>query len=169
VIDMTKFLLTLAACACAASAQTKIAGKGKCNPKPDAQQAIEVGDRANHNLVIVKQSCVWTEPMEMAGLKTKSYYAVVSSDAMGDKGADRGYVIVTMENGDKAFVKFQGSSMSKNGAPDTDEGTWSYTGGTGKLKGLKGKGTYKGKMVAADNFEDTIEGEYSLPAATAKK
>jgi hypothetical protein len=57
--------------------------------------------------------------------------------------------------------------MGKEG-PESDEGTWSYAGGTGKFRGLKGKGTYKGKMEA-DGFVDTIEGEYTVGAATAKK
>ncbi len=161
-----KRLVTIGLClAAAAAAQTKISGTGKCG-KPEAQQAIEVGDRPGHMLVIVKQTCTWTTPIEMAGVKAKSYTAAIASDATGQKGMDRGYVVVTMENGDKAFVKINSgtSMMSKDGKPESDEGTWSYTGGTGKLKGLKGKGTYKGK-AAGDAFEDTIEGEYTLPAA----
>jgi hypothetical protein len=55
-----------------------------------------------------------------------------------------------------------GVSVMKDGKPVSDDGTWSYIGGTGKFKGLTGKGTYKGK-AAGDAFEDTVEGEYSLP------
>jgi hypothetical protein len=156
--------ICLAACAGFAAAQTKISGTGKCG-KPDAQQMIEVGDRPGHSLAIVKQTCTWTVPIEIAGIKAKSYSPAVSADMSGDKSQDRGYVTVTMENGDKAIVRFTGTAMyGKDGAPQSDEGTWTFAGGTGKLKGLKGKGTYKGK-TAADGFEDTIEGEYTLPAA----
>jgi hypothetical protein len=77
-------------------------------------------------------------------------------------------VIVVMDNGDKAFVRVQGNATSKDGKPESDEGTWSYTGGTGKLKGITGKGTYKG-MVGADGFEDHIEGDYSIAAPKTKK
>jgi hypothetical protein len=116
-------------------------------------------------LAIVKQACTWTTPIEMAGVKAKSYTAVISSDASGGKSTDRGYVIVAMENGDQAFVRVNSgiSVMAKDGSPLSDEGTWSYAGGTGKFKGLKGKGTYKGK-AAADGFEDQIEGEYMIAA-----
>jgi hypothetical protein len=131
--------------------------------KPDAQQMIDVGDRPGQSLAIVKQSCTWTTPMEIAGLKSKSYSPAASADMSGDKSQDRGYVTVVMENGDKAIVRFTGSAIyGKDGAPQSDEGTWPFAGGTGKLKGLKG--TYKGK-AGADGFEDTIEGEYTLPAA----
>ena len=54
---------------------------------------------------------------------------------------------------------------------NSSEGTWSYTGGTGKLKGLKGKGTYKASGATADTTEDQVEGEYTLleAGAAAKK
>jgi hypothetical protein len=164
---MTK-VLTLSICLAAwagfAAAQTKISGTGKCG-KPDAQQMIEVGDRPGHSLVIVKQSCTWTMPIEIAGMKAKTYSPAVSADMSGAKSQDRGYVTVVMENGDKAFVRFQGTAMyGADNAPQSDEGTWTFAGGTGKLKGLKGKGTYKGK-AGAEGFEDSIEGDYTLPAA----
>ena len=160
-----KKLVTIGLClAAAAVAQTKISGTGKCG-KPDKAEPVEVGDRPGHMLMIIKQSCTWTSPLEMAGLKTKTYTAAIISDISGQKAADRGYVVVMMENGDKAYVRInQGTSMmSKDGKQESGEGTWSYTGGTGKLKGLTGKGTYKNKPVA-DGVEDLIEGEYSLPA-----
>src|SRR3989442_538748 len=127
-------LLSLAGGAMLASAQTKISGTGKCNPKPDTQQSVEVGDRASHMLTVQKNSCTWTTPLEMEGLKSKTYTVTIMTDSSGAKSTDRGYVVVDMDNGDKAFVRFQGSSTSKDGKPDSDEGTWSYTGGTGKLK-----------------------------------
>jgi len=160
----TSFLL-LIGLAGLASAQTKFSAVGKCG-SPDTQQAVEVGDRANHSLVVVKQSCTWTTPFEMAGVQAKTYQVSVESDSMGAKAQDRGYVVMVMDNGDKAFVRFQGTSASKDGAPVSDEGTWSYTGGTGKLKGLTGKGTYKG-AAAADGFEDHVDGEWMLPAPKA--
>ena len=161
-----KKLVTIGLClAAAAVAQTKISGTGKCG-KPDNQQAIEVGDRPGHVLAMAKQTCSWTAPIEMAGVKAKSYTGTIMSDISGQKSVDHGYVVVTMENGDKAFVRVnQGTStMGKDGKPESDEGTWTYIGGTGKFKGLKGKGTYKGK-ASGDSFEDQIEGEYTLPAA----
>ncbi|MBZ5725845.1 MAG: hypothetical protein LAP87_12715 [Acidobacteriia bacterium] len=144
-----------------ATAQTKITGDGKCG-KPDKQESADVGDRAGHALVLVKFSCTWANPYEMAGLKSKDYTGTVAGDLSGEKGQYRGYVVVTMDNGDKAFLRFTGSgTIAKDGA-SAGEGTWSYTGGTGKLKGLTGKGTYK-STGNADGAEDHVEGEYTLP------
>jgi hypothetical protein len=39
---------------------------------------------------------------------------------------------------------------------------WSFLGGTGKLKGIKGKGTFECKP-AGEVFSCDIEGEYTLP------
>jgi hypothetical protein len=43
---------------------------------------------------------------------------------------------------------------------ESGEGTWSFAGGTGKLKG---KGTYRCEP-ASDNVDCDVEGEYTLPA-----
>lgn len=159
--------ILLAASAGSAWAQTKISGKGKCG-KADASNAIEAGDRAGHMLVVAKNSCTWTTAMEMAGLKSTTYTVAVTSDVNGEKSQDRGYVVMTMDNGDKAFVRFQGTGTNSASGARSGEGTWTYTGGTGKLKGLKGKGTFKGTSAGADVTEDEVEGEYSLPEAAAK-
>ena len=160
--------LLLTACAGVAMAQTKISGTGTCG-KADAQHVVEVGDRAGHVLVLTQDSCTWTTPIEMAGLKSKTYKGAITSDSTGGHSQDRGYVVMTMDNGDKAYIRFQGTGTSKEGGAHTGEGTWSYTGGTGKLKGLKGKGTFKSSGATADTTEDQVEGEYTLPEAGAAK
>jgi hypothetical protein len=157
----------LAVSAGSALAQTKISGTGTCG-KGDASNPVEVGDRAGHVLVLAKNSCTWTTPMEMAGLKSKTYTVAATSDVTGEKSQDRGYVVITMDNGDKAYVRFQGTGTAKEGGARSGEGTWSYAGGTGKLKGLKGKGTFKSSGASADSIEDQVEGEYTLPEAAAK-
>ena len=147
-----------------ATAQTKTTGTASC-AKPDPAYSIEVGDRAGHALAISKSVCAWTKPMEIAGLKTKDGYDVAYGDASGAKARGSGYHVSNMSNGDKIYVRFQGNDTMKDGKPDTSEGTWSYSGGTGKLKGIKGKGTYKGKADASGNMVFEVEGDYELPAA----
>jgi len=149
------------------TAQNKISGDGKCG-KPEQQQSVDVGDRAGHALALLKFSCTWTAPYEMEGVKAKDYVGTVTSDVSGAKNQDRGYVVITMENGDKAFVRFTGSGTTAKDGTATGEGTWYYTGGTGKLKGLTGKGIYK-STGNADGVEDHIEGEYAVPPPTPSK
>ncbi len=67
-----------------------------------------------------------------------------------------------MANGDKMYVRIQGSATLKDGTVESANGAWSFTGGTGKLKGVKGKGTYKGKDVPDGSATYEVEGEYEL-------
>ena len=53
--------------------------------------------------------------------------------------------------------------MLKGGTIKSADGTWSFTGGTGKLKGIKGKGTYKGTGAPDGTVTYEVEGEYELP------
>jgi len=102
--------------------------------------------------------------MEIAGVQTKDGYDVTYSDGSGAKVRGSGYHVSNMSNGDKIYVRFQGNDTMMDGKPSTTEGTWSYTGGTGKLKGIRGKGTYKGKTDSSGNMVAEIEGDYELPA-----
>jgi len=139
-------------------AQTKISGTLQC--KVGEHHELEVGDRPNHSLSIGKQICTWPKPMEIAGTQSKEMIGTGSMEVSGTKGRVRTYGTITWANGDKSNLYIQGSGILNEGA----EGTWNFTGGTGKLKGIKGKGTYKWKGAAAEGSDTyEIEGEYELP------
>ena len=54
------------------------------------------------------------------------------------------------------------TTMEGDGPPPTTfEGTWRFTGGTGKFKNLSGSGTCKG-MVTEEGLSYAWEGEYGL-------
>ena len=72
-------------------------------------------------------------------------------------------MINTWANGDRSYVHTQGSAILKDGTIESAEGTWSFTGGTGKLRGLKGKGIYKGKGALDGSVTNEVDGEYELP------
>ncbi len=87
----------------------------------------------------------------------------------GKSGRDSGYGVVTTANNDKVFLRFQGTTTFKNNAPVNGQGTWSFTTGTGKMKGLKGKGTYKGTFKPDGSVSWQVEGDYQVAAPAAKK
>ena len=149
------------ALAAAASAETKISGEVQCKAEPPTPVAIP--DQPNHSYAIVQANCTWTKPFEMGGSQTKDGKETISTEMWGGRAADHGYFAGTMAGGDTFIVKFAGTSRSKDGKPTGSEGTWSFTGGTGKLKGLKGKGTYKGSPGADGTSTVQVDGEYSLP------
>ena len=154
--------LAAAAVSTVAMAQTKMSGTASCK-KPDPSYSIELDDAKGHMMTLGKSMCTWTKGFEIGGSQAKEGYSVASSEVSGDKANSRGIHVTTLASGDKAHVRFQGTGTSKDGKQVSDKGTWNFTGGTGKLKGLKGKGTYDGKPEADGSITYQIEGEYSLP------
>ncbi len=156
------FLIAAAACFCTATAaaQTKVSGTAQCG-KPDPAQVIHVGDRPDHSLAVEQFKCTYTKPLEIEGDKSKDGLSTETGDISGDTSRARGFHVVTMESGDKAFFWYQGTAKSKDGAPVEAKGNWGLTGGSGKLKGIKGKGTYS-CTPSGDGLSCEVEGEYQL-------
>jgi hypothetical protein len=144
-----------------AGAQTKISGSQNC-AKPDVAHNVQVGDSKTHVMVLTQQKCTWTKPMEMEGVATKDDLGSGVADIHGANSRDQGYDIATMTNGDKVFVRYMGTSKVKDNVPESLEGKWSFAGGTGKFKSLKGGGTYKGQGKADGTATFDIEGEYTI-------
>jgi hypothetical protein len=147
------------------SAQTKMSGSGRC-AKPDIEHSIPVPDRPNHTFVLNQGKCVWTKPWEIAGVKSKEGVGTVSEEVTGDTARSREVFVDTMENGDQGFYRYEATTTLKEGKPQTSQGRWTLTGGTGKLKGIQGKGTCKATTFEADGgltFE--CAGDYTLAAA----
>ena len=145
-----------------ARAQNKVSGTAQC-AKPDPRYAIEVGDQPNHSFIIFHGGCTWTSPLEIAGEKSKDHSGTVFQEASGNRANSRGSGVDTMENGDKFYIAWRGLARIKEGMLSAEEGTWSLTGGNGKLKGIKGKGTYKCTGSADGTATCEIVGEYELP------
>jgi hypothetical protein len=154
--------LVVFALATVASAQTKLSGAHQC-AKPDQQQVIEIGDQPNHFFVISQMKCTWTKPLEISGVQSKEGVFTAFTEVTGNRARDQEYDVVAMTNGDKCYVRRQGSSTLKDGVLESAEGKWSFAGGTGKLKGLKGKGTYTAKTAPDGMAHVEAEGEYELP------
>ncbi len=142
------------------SAQTKTSGTATC--KSDPASPVALTDRPNHSFLVGRAQCTWAG-FEVAGLQSKEGISTDLDEISGDTMTLRGYHVATMSNGDKTVAKYTGSGKLKDGKPVSGGGTWSYTSGTGKLKGIKGKGTFKGTAGADGIFTYQIEGEYSLP------
>ena len=142
-----------------AAAQTKISGTNHC-AKPDPQSMVEVGDRPNHAFSVGQVKCAWTKPWKLAGIQGKEGVGTFSGEVEGNKSRFHAYYVDTMENGDKAYYCYQGTAVLKDGAPQTETSPWRLIHGTGKLKGLTGKGTYKGTAGADGTMTYEVQGEY---------
>lgn len=153
--------------ASAVGAQTKFTGTVTC-AKPDPNTAIEVGDHPGHSYTIEKDSCTWGADTLIGGLKITSDTGVGTGEMTATKITSTGSRTATMENGDKFFASVHDSSPVKDGKPTDIEGAFTITGGTGKLKGIKGHGTYKVTPNADGSASVTVTGEYTIAAAAPK-
>lgn len=155
-------LLFLGAAALAASAvaQTKASGKAEC--KADAPAPVEIGDKAGHSFAVGKAQCTWSG-FEIAGAAYKDGVSVSLDEISGSKVTSTGYHTATMANGDKTTARFHGTSTMKDGKFVSGGGTWTFSSGTGKVKGIKGKGTFKGTPNPDGTVTYQVDGEYSLP------
>jgi len=158
-----KLLCAIALGACLSAAQTKVSGTAECSEQPSDSHAIEVGDHPGHAYTIGRETCTWTKPLEIAGLKSTGDSAADFMEVDGNKGRDHSSRVGTTDGGDKFYVRTEGTDVLKGQKLESGEGTWSFAGGTGKLKGLKGKGTYKCEP-AGDNIDCDVEGDYTLPS-----
>lgn len=156
--------------ASAIGAQTKVSGQHKWPKAAETVGTAEAGDKPGHTLSIMKSTGgMWTTPLEMEGQKSTEGSSVAFVEMTATRATSNGTYVGDMDNGDKFFVSFHDTAAVKNGKPGVGKGTWSYTGGTGKLKGITGKGTYTVTPNADGSSMVDVEGEYSVPAASPKK
>jgi hypothetical protein len=98
--------------------------------------------------------------------KVKEEWSYVQSDTINGSGTDGGYFVEIHEDGSQTYGTFQSTSKTST-MPDGSweasfEGTYRYTGGSGKYRNIKGGGTFKGKSSSLDPVErsegrETIE------------
>ena len=143
-----------------AQAQTKLAGKMTCN-KADPNHTASVDDQAKHTISLGVSKCAWSEG-KIGGEQLKDETDTFTSDASGNLSHDRGYGVGSVEGGDKYYVRFDGATTLKGETPVSGKCTWAFTGGTGKLKGLTGKGTCKGTFGTDGKASWDIRGTYAI-------
>jgi hypothetical protein len=159
-IKTALLFLGVVALAASAVAQTKASGTALC--KADPLTPVAIGDSPGHSFAVGKAQCTWTK-FEIGGVPYKDGVSVAMEEIDGDKSTSSGYHVATLANGDKATARFQGTSTMKDGKLQSNSGTWTFSSGTGKFKGIKGKGTFKGTPNADGTVSYQVDGEYSMP------
>jgi len=113
---------------------------------PEQVRVMRLSDQANHFFVMSQGKCHWTKPIDIAGTKTQSDEATVTKEVHGNEAHVNGYVTETTASGDKFSYHIQGEQAIDHGKTVSEHGRWTIVSGTGKLKGLRGKGAYNGKL-----------------------
>lgn len=93
--------------------------------------------------------------------KTEVTCALVIDTVDGIANAGHGYCIVTDKDGDKACLVHQ---AGKGSAPGRIDGTFQWSGGTGKYTGIQGNNTYHVTAIGKNRASWIVwEGEWQLP------
>jgi len=94
--------------------------------------------------------------------------AVDQQEIEGDQLTHKGYAMSRSTNGDETYFTFQGTGKL-NGQLISGSGTWKWTGGTGKFKGIKGGGpfTYMAGPDLPLSFEWSGEAEMTNASEAA--
>jgi hypothetical protein len=136
----------------------KVEGKVRCG-KPDPTYAIEVPDRPGHALTLNKRKCVWSEPLEIKGTKTKEGEAITFAEKMEGELHVHGFEVDTLDNGEKLTWQSMGLITPDKGAAKV-KGRWSLMRGTGNIKAIKGGGSYAGNVDADGVMTLNFDGVY---------
>jgi hypothetical protein len=145
----------------------KVEGKVRCE-KPAPEYSIEVPDRPGHALTIAERKCTWTEPLLILGAKTKDGVAVSFTERMEGTLHIHGFETDTLDDGEKLTWQSMGQVLAEKGPVDSN-GRWSLMRGTGKFKGIKGGGTYEGKLEANDVLTLQLDGVYDATEIAGEK
>jgi hypothetical protein len=140
------------------------------NTKFTVQQQLEIADVPGHVIRMFEIRRTWPEnPPMVEGLKVAEEIARGMSDGVAGNGLSRGYSFWRYENSDMHFAEWQNINQAVVN-PDrsrkaTFVGTYVITGGTGKMRGIKGFGRYSGVAEFAPDGKVTrneysAEGEY---------
>ncbi len=127
------------------------------------QSTITLHDAPNHALNLLEVRGVQKSPDEKWNNSKMTYWG--TADLIAGNGTQRGYFVNEHADGDRDFGTFEGR-ISTSGGQVTLEGTWKFTGGTGKYAGLTGNGKYKGRLTSPVDIEDTWDGTYQMAAKT---
>ena len=156
------FLVVCSLCVSAsvALAPGKVDSQWNCG-KATVGQSIDVGDQPRHAYAIGRYSCTAAKG-ELEGQREKEGVLTQFDDVTKNASRYHGIFVDTVANGEKVYVSYEGSTAIEGGEMRSFSDAWTITGGTGKFKGAKGKGTCKGKFNPDGSFTFACVGNYTL-------
>jgi hypothetical protein len=131
-----------------------------------AETTLFPEDRPNHVIQLAEIHATQKSSDPLWNNSRLTYCGV--TDLASGTGTQRGYFVNEHSNGDRDCGTFEGN-VATSGAQTTIEGTFTFTAGTGSLKGIRGNGTFKGRQISPTEIEMNWTGAYEVAAATASR
>ncbi|TDG16612.1 hypothetical protein EYW47_40280 [Paraburkholderia silviterrae] len=135
------------------------------NSKYTQQHTLDIGDVPGHTIRLFELHRTFPDdPPAFAGVAVKDYWARGESESLGGNGPVFTYTLFNMANGDKIFGRFDGVAQATAGQSAdkrTVVGTVVLTGGTGKMRGIRGTLHVLTNVDLSKGLNNTrYEGEY---------
>ena len=130
-----------------------------------SQSVIAVPDQPGHDLSLAEVT--GTHKTSDANWNNAILTYVGTTDLIDGKGTQHGFYVNTRPDGDREWGTFEARVTTVNGLPNA-EGSYQVVGGTGRFKGMSGKGTFNTRMTSPRDVEGTYQGTYQLAAAKAQ-
>jgi hypothetical protein len=118
-------------------------------------------DQPNHQLQLSEIHGIQKSPDPSWNNSRLTYHGI--ADLASGNGTQRGYFCNEHSDGDRDCGTFEGK-VTTSGEEVKLEGTFNFTSGTGKLKGIKGAGKYNGRLVSPTEIQMTWTGAYEVEA-----
>ena len=137
------------------------------NTQYTVQHGLDIADMSGHVIRLFEIRRTWPENAPMVeGLKVVEGVVRGLGDSVTGDGRAWGYSFWRLENGDLMFNEWQNANqnfVNPDGSRRVNSvGTYVTTGGTGKLRGIKGRGRFSGVS------EFTAEGKGTRSAYSAE-
>ena len=136
---------------------TKITGSFSGKIRTQAAAALIHED--NRALTLVEVAGTQTSPDPLWNGAKITYWG--TADLVNGTGPQKGYWCNERVDGDRDWGTFEGKIIT-SGQQVSMEGTFKFTGGTGKFKGISGVGKYKGHFPSVMDVVNDWDGEYTL-------
>ena len=125
------------------------------------QLAIDVGDVPGHKVRTLELHYVYNEQSQLAvsGVKVKEAWSRGYSDYTDGKGKSWGYALWLLEDGNKVFMEYTGTTLAEPTATGSVKGSYHgvsrLTGGTGKYSRIRGT------IAEANQFDNDPKSGYN--------
>ncbi len=143
----------------ATKAWKRMSGTTVCSP-PSQEHALPVEGRPHHSYVVNQVKCTWTKPWVVRGLASTEGVGTGVVEDHGGVSFSSGTFVDTMENGDRGYYDYSFKTTTKDGKPNISGHKWVLLGGTGKLKGAKGKGSCEATLQEDGKVVYECQGKY---------
>jgi hypothetical protein len=139
---------------------------GTFSGKITTQAVASLFHEDNRALTLVVVAGPQTSPDPLYNGARITYWG--TSDLQNGNGPQKGHWCNEHTDGDRDWGTFEGRIIT-SGQQVSMEGTFKFTGGTGKFKDITGGGKYKGHFPSITDVVNNWEGEYPLASAKAAK